>query len=90
MQRSATVLWNPQTEAHVGAMKLMICFLILYIPYSVATLLHYLPSSIGMDLRTKSIYVIMSTIYPPGHSLLIILTHPKLKTKAKNILCFSK
>ncbi|XP_055276265.1 taste receptor type 2 member 4 [Moschus berezovskii] len=90
MQRSATVLWNPQTEAHVGAMKLMICFLTLYIPYSVATLLHYLPSSIGMDLRTKSIYVIMSTIYPPGHSLIIILTHPKLKTKAKNILCFNK
>ncbi|XP_057589550.1 taste receptor type 2 member 4 [Hippopotamus amphibius kiboko] len=90
MQRNATVLWNPQTEAHVGAVKLMIYFLLLYIPYSVATLLHYLPSSLGMDLGAKSSYVIISAIYPPGHSVLIILTHPKLKTEAKKILCFSK
>uniref|UniRef100_A0A8C9CNB4 Taste receptor type 2 n=1 Tax=Phocoena sinus TaxID=42100 RepID=A0A8C9CNB4_PHOSS len=81
MQRNAAVLWNPQTETPVGALKLMIYFLILYILYSLASLLHYLPSSVGMDLGAKSIYVIISTIYPPGHSVLIILTHPKLKTK---------
>ncbi|XP_074223000.1 taste receptor type 2 member 4 [Camelus bactrianus] len=89
MQRSATALWTPQTEAHVGAMKLMICFLILYVPYSVASLLHYLPS-VASDLRLKSIYIIISTFYPPAHSVLIILTHPKLKTKAKKILHFNK
>ncbi|XP_008695551.2 taste receptor type 2 member 4 [Ursus maritimus] len=89
MQRNATIFWNPQTEAHVGAMKLMTCFLILYIPYSVATLLHYFPF-VGMDLGAKSICMVISTIYPPGHSVLIILTHPKLKTKAKEILCFNK
>ncbi|KAF3819419.1 hypothetical protein GH733_013569, partial [Mirounga leonina] len=32
MQKNATIFWNPQTEAHVGAMKLLIYFLILYIP----------------------------------------------------------
>ncbi|XP_008509613.2 taste receptor type 2 member 4 [Equus przewalskii] len=90
MQRNATGFWNPQTEAHVGAMKLMICFLILYIPYSVAALLHYVPSSVGMNLGARSICVIVSTLYPPGHSVLIILTHRKLKTKAKKILCFNK
>ncbi|XP_065739666.1 taste receptor type 2 member 4 [Phocoena phocoena] len=83
MQRNAAVLWNPQTETPVGALKLMIYFLILYILYSLASLLHYLPSSVGMDLGAKSIYVIISTIYPPGHSVLIILTHPKLKTKQR-------
>ncbi|XP_020934252.1 taste receptor type 2 member 4 [Sus scrofa] len=90
MHRNATVLWNPQTEAHLGAMKLMIYFLILYIPYSVVTLLHYLPSSVAVDLGAKSIYIIISTFYPPGHSVLILLTHPKLKTKAKKILCCNK
>nr|XP_004661143.2 taste receptor type 2 member 4 [Jaculus jaculus] len=85
MQRS-TGFWNPQTEAHVGAMKLMVYFLVLYIPYSVAVLL-YLPSSVRNDQRASAIYLIISTIYPPGHSILIILTHPKLKAKAKKILC---
>ncbi|XP_077637195.1 taste receptor type 2 member 4 [Crocuta crocuta] len=88
MQKNATDFWNPQTEAHVGAMKLMIYFLILYIPYSVATLLHYLPS-VQMDLGARSVCMIISTFYPPGHSVLIILTHPKLKTKAKKILSFN-
>ncbi|XP_073917831.1 taste receptor type 2 member 4 [Castor canadensis] len=89
MQRNSTGFWNPQTEAHVGAMKLMIYFLILYIPYSTATLLH-LPSYISMDLSTRAICLIISTVYPPGHSILIILTHPKLKTTAKKIICFNK
>nr|XP_023394910.1 taste receptor type 2 member 4 [Loxodonta africana] len=90
MQRNATGFWNPQTEAHVGAMKLMIYFLILYIPYSVAALVHYLPSSIGTGLATRAACVIISTLYTAGHSVLLILTHPKLKTKAKKILCFNK
>ncbi|XP_049639413.1 taste receptor type 2 member 4-like [Suncus etruscus] len=90
MQRSATDFWNPQIEAHVGAMKLMIYFLILYIPCSVATLFLYLPFSVKMTLVVKLICMIISTFYHPGHSILIILTHPKLKTKAKQIFCFNK
>ncbi|XP_055979940.1 taste receptor type 2 member 4-like [Sorex fumeus] len=90
MQRNASGFWNPQTEAHVGAMKLMISFLVLYIPYSAATLFLYLPSSGSMPMVAKLICVIISKLYHPGHSLLIILTHPKLKTKAKQILCFKK
>ncbi|XP_017502635.3 taste receptor type 2 member 4 [Manis javanica] len=90
MQQNATGFWNPQTEAHVGAMKLMIFFLILYIPYSVATMLFYLSSSAEMNLRTRFMCAIISTIYTPGHSVLIILSHPKLKTKATKILCFNK
>ncbi|XP_055979939.1 taste receptor type 2 member 4-like [Sorex fumeus] len=90
MQRSATKFWNPQTEAHVGAMKLMICFLILYIPYSVATLFLYLPYFLGMNLRTRFICVALTTLYHPGHSVLIILTNPNLKHKAKQFLCFNR
>ncbi|XP_010629944.1 taste receptor type 2 member 4 [Fukomys damarensis] len=90
MERNSTGIWNPQTEAHVGAMKLMIFFLIFYVPYSAATLLCYLPSYTRMDPGVRAICVITSSLYPPGHSVLIILTHPQLKTKAKKILCFKK
>ncbi|KAM9650377.1 taste receptor type 2 member 4 [Trichechus inunguis] len=90
MQRNVTGFWNPQTEAHMGAVKLMIYFLILYIPYSVATLVHYLPSSTGMSLSAKAACVMISVLYTTGHSVLLIHTHPKLKTKAKQILCFNK
>ena len=90
MQRNASGFWNPQTEAHVGTMKLMVYSLLLYIPYSVAALSLHLPSSVGMDLRTRSVCVVLSAVYHPGHSVLIIVTHPKLRTKAKKILCFNK
>ncbi|XP_007522360.2 taste receptor type 2 member 4-like [Erinaceus europaeus] len=90
MQRSATGFWNPQTEAHVGSMKLMIYFLVLYVPYSVTTILIHLPSSAGMGLGWLAVCVIFSSLYPTGHSLLTILTHPKLKTKARKMICFNK
>ncbi|XP_004608410.1 taste receptor type 2 member 4-like [Sorex araneus] len=89
MRRNASGFWNPQTEAHVGAMKLMICFLVLYIPYSAATMLYYLRSFARLGVGVRALCMIVSSIYHPGHSVLIILTHPKLKAKAKRILCFN-
>lgn len=90
MRRSASGFWSPQTEAHVSAMKLMVCFLLLYIPYVVAAVFLYLPPALQVGLRVRCLCLIISTFYAPGHSVLIILTHPKLKTKAKKILCFNK
>lgn len=90
MQGNASGFWNPQTEAHVGALKLMVYFLLLYIPYSVVNLIHFLPPSVIVDLGIRSLGTIISTLYLVGHSLLIILTHPRLKTKAKKILCCNK
>ncbi|XP_049639761.1 taste receptor type 2 member 4-like [Suncus etruscus] len=89
MQRNATGFWNPQVEAHVGTMKLMICFLIFYIPYFVATMLYSLGYFARLSVAVKSGCMVISSLYHPGHSILIILTHPKLKTKAKKILCFN-
>ncbi|XP_055457970.1 taste receptor type 2 member 4 [Psammomys obesus] len=89
MQRNRTSFWNPQTEAHMGAMRLMICFLMLYIPYSIASLL-YLPSYEKKNLKAQAVCLIMSAAYPPGHSALLIITHHKLKAKAKKIFCFYK
>lgn len=90
MQSSAGGLWSPQTEAHVGAMKLMVCFLLLYVPYAAAAVFFYLPSAVEVGLEFRYTCLIISTFYPPGHSVLIILTHPKLKAKAKKILCCNK
>ncbi|XP_021517023.1 taste receptor type 2 member 4 [Meriones unguiculatus] len=89
MQGNRTSFWNPQTEAHMGAMRLMICFLMLYIPYSIASLL-YLPSYEKKNLKAQAVCLIMSAAYPPGHSALLIITHHKLKAKAKKIFCFYK
>ncbi|XP_004458535.1 taste receptor type 2 member 4 [Dasypus novemcinctus] len=89
MQRNTTKFWNPLTEAHVGAMKLMIYFLILYIPYSFAMLLSYLPF-VKTSLGAKAVCIIFSTLYPTGHSVLIVLKHSKLKTEAKKLFCFNK
>lgn len=90
MRRSAGGFWSPQTEAHVGAMKLMVCFLLLYVPYAATAFFFYLPSAAELGMEFRYTCLIISTIYPPGHSVLIILTHPKLKTKAKKILCFNR
>ncbi|XP_028624183.1 taste receptor type 2 member 4 [Grammomys surdaster] len=87
MQRNMTSFWNPQTEAHVGAMRLMICFLALYIPYSIAALL-YIPSYMRKNLKAQAVCSIVAAAYPPGHSVLLIITHHKLKAKAKKIFCF--
>lgn len=90
MRRSAGGFWSPQTEAHVGAMKLMVCFLLLYVPYAATAFFFYLPSAAELSMEFRYTCLIISTVYPPGHSVLIILTHPKLKTKAKKILCFNR
>lgn len=90
MRRSASAFWSPQTEAHVGAMKLMVCFLLLYVPYAASVLFLYLPCVVQVGLEFRCACLVISTFYPPGHSVVMILTHPKLKTKAKKILCFNK
>ncbi|XP_066222282.1 taste receptor type 2 member 4 [Saccopteryx leptura] len=90
MQRNASGLWRPQTDAYMGAMKLMACFLLIYIPCSAAVLFCYLSSSVRMGLGTKAVCMIISICYPSVHSVVIVLTHPKLKSQAKQILCFNK
>ncbi|MEJ1280732.1 taste receptor type 2 member 108 [Cricetulus griseus] len=89
MKRNTSSFWNPQMEAHVGAMRLMICFLLLYIPYSIAALL-YLPSYARKNMRAQAVCMIITAAYPPGHSVLLIITQHKLKAKAKQIFCFYK
>ncbi|XP_074122785.1 taste receptor type 2 member 4 [Sminthopsis crassicaudata] len=86
MQKNANSFWNPQTKAHVGAMKVMIYFLILYIPYSIARLIVFLPSLGIRNYWLRGILTVINCSYSPGHTIFIILLHPKLKARVKNIL----
>ncbi|XP_043821489.1 taste receptor type 2 member 4 [Dromiciops gliroides] len=86
MQRNANSFWNPQTEAHVGAMKAMIFFLILYVPYSIARMIIFLPSTGIRNYWINGILLVVNCTYSPGHTIFIILLHPKLKARIKNIL----
>ncbi|KAM8980845.1 taste receptor type 2 member 4 [Sarcophilus harrisii] len=86
MQKNANSFWNPQTKAHVGAMKVMIYFLILYIPYSIARLIVFLPSLGIKNFWLRGILTVVNCSYSPGHTIFIILLHPKLKARVKNIL----
>lgn len=89
MKRNTTSFSNPQVEAHMGAMRLMICFLLLYIPYSVTALL-YFPYNARKSLRVHAVSMIITVAYPLGHSVLLIITHHKLRAKARKIFCFYK
>ncbi|XP_068943142.1 taste receptor type 2 member 4 [Petaurus breviceps papuanus] len=86
MQKNASSFWNPQTKAHVGAMKVMIFFLILYVPYSIAQLTAFSPSFVRRNYWVRGITIMVNCAYSPGHTILIILLHPKLKARIKNIL----
>ncbi|XP_044534596.1 taste receptor type 2 member 4 [Gracilinanus agilis] len=86
MQKNATSFWNPQTKAHVGAMKVIIYFLILYVPYSIAQLIIFLPSFGIRNNWIRSVLIIVNCTYSPGHTIFIILLHPKLKARIKSIL----
>ncbi|XP_043823477.1 taste receptor type 2 member 39-like [Dromiciops gliroides] len=69
---------NPSMEAHIGAIKAISSFLILYIFNFVALLLYM--SNIFED---NSVWIVFCKIvmaaYPSGHSVLLILGNPKLR-----------
>ncbi|NP_001034950.1 bitter taste receptor Modo-T2R24 [Monodelphis domestica] len=78
MQLKVKTSRDPSTEAHKRAMKAMLSFLILIIVYHIGILFTYknfskLTSMFGMALMS---------LYPTGHSLILILWNSKLKHAA--------
>uniref|UniRef100_A0A8C4Y488 Taste receptor type 2 n=1 Tax=Gopherus evgoodei TaxID=1825980 RepID=A0A8C4Y488_9SAUR len=86
MQCNTTSFWDPNTKAHVSAIKALISCLILYIFYFVAVTVFALPSCLTDRNWTPTITSMVLAAYPSGHSLILILINPKLKQALVRIL----
>lgn len=79
MQLNASGHRDPSSEAHVGAMKAVISFLLLFIAYHLAFLIA--TSSYFMPETELAVIFgeLIALIYPSGHSFILILGNNKLR-----------
>nr|XP_027779817.1 taste receptor type 2 member 7-like [Marmota flaviventris] len=79
MQLNASGHRDPSSEAHVGAMKAVISFLLLFIIYYLAFLIA--TSSYFMPETELAVIFgeLIALIYPSGHSFILILGNNKLR-----------
>ncbi|XP_007956422.1 taste receptor type 2 member 7 [Orycteropus afer afer] len=93
IQLNATGCRDPSKAAHLGAMKAIISFLLLFIAYHLAFLVA--TSSYFMPETELAVILgeLIALIYPSSHSFILILSNNKLRQaslrmlwKAKNIL----
>ncbi|XP_044535677.1 taste receptor type 2 member 40-like [Gracilinanus agilis] len=78
MESNTTGSRNPSMEAHIGAIKAISSFLILYIFNFVALLLFMSNIFDENSFWNISCKIIMAA-YPSGHSILLIMGNPKLR-----------
>nr|BAJ61152.1 taste receptor, type 2, member 1 [Dromaius novaehollandiae] len=85
MQNNATGFRDPCLEAHMGAIKSVFSFLILYVTYFIALVLilsnMFLPFSIW-----EAICVAVMAACPAGHSMILIWSNPKFRELPARIL----
>ncbi|NP_001034964.1 bitter taste receptor Modo-T2R23 [Monodelphis domestica] len=79
MQLNATGSRDPNTEAHVRAMKTMSSFLILFLLYHIGFLLNYWTYLLGTSKMFSLLNISIMFLYPFGHSLILILWNSKLR-----------
>ncbi|XP_027697083.1 taste receptor type 2 member 39-like [Vombatus ursinus] len=78
MESNTTGSRNPSMEAHIGAIKSISSFLILYI-FNFVALLLYMSNVFDDDSFWIVFCKIIIAAYPSGHSVLLILGNPKLR-----------
>ncbi|NXY70640.1 T2R40 protein, partial [Glareola pratincola] len=85
MKNSATGFRDPSLEAHIGAIKSVLSFLIFYITYFISFVLIlskiFLPFSIE-----EMICVAVMAACPAGHSMVLIWSNPKFREVPARIL----
>ncbi|XP_004693333.1 PREDICTED: taste receptor type 2 member 10-like [Condylura cristata] len=79
MQLNVTGLRDPSTEAHMKAMKILISFVILFILFFIGVVIEL---SYYMRPENKLLFIfgmIITVLYPWGHSFILILGNKKIK-----------
>ncbi|XP_074051358.1 taste receptor type 2 member 40 [Macrotis lagotis] len=84
MKNNATGSRNPSIEAHMGAIKTISFFLLLYIFYFVAVIL-YMANVLYANSFGIILCKIIMAAYPAGHSVLLIFGNPKLRRTLKKL-----
>ncbi|NXW20851.1 T2R40 protein, partial [Circaetus pectoralis] len=85
MQNNATGFRDASLEAHIGAIKSVFSFLILYVTYFISLVLIlsniFLPLSIG-----EAMCLAVMAACPAGHSMVLIWSNPKFRELPARIL----
>ncbi|KAM6095248.1 taste receptor type 2 member 40-like [Chlamydotis macqueenii] len=85
MQNNATGFRDPSLEAHIGAIKSVFSFLILYVAYFISLVL--ILSNIFLPLSTgQAICIAVMIACPAGHSMVLIWSNPKFRELPARIL----
>ncbi|XP_036106735.1 taste receptor type 2 member 7-like [Molossus molossus] len=86
MQLIATGARDPSTDAHMGAMKAVISFLLLFIAYYLSFLVA--TSSYFMPETELAVIIgeLIALIYPSSHSFILILGNNKLRQASLRVL----
>ncbi|XP_020827799.1 taste receptor type 2 member 7-like [Phascolarctos cinereus] len=83
MQLNATGQRDPSTEAHVGAMKAVSSFIILFLLYYVGFYVNYLTKE--KSKLASMLCVSIMLFYSFGHSVILILSNSKLRKAALRV-----
>ncbi|XP_016075959.1 PREDICTED: taste receptor type 2 member 7-like [Miniopterus natalensis] len=87
MQLNATGLRDPSTDAHMGAMKAVISFLLFFVAYYLAFLVATSSYFIPETELAVLIGELIALIYPSSHSFILILGNNKLRQASLRVLC---
>ncbi|XP_072494087.1 taste receptor type 2 member 10-like [Notamacropus eugenii] len=77
---------DPSTEAHVRAMKAIISFLFLFVLYYLGLAMGALNLSLFCSKPVSVFTLIVTNVYPTTHSIILILSHTKLKQASLRVL----
>lgn len=77
---------DSSTEAHRRAMKMVTSFLLLFTIYIISTLLAIWSFMKVQKYQVMMLFIVISTIFPSGHSFILILGNSKLRQIASRLL----
>lgn len=76
---------DAQAKAHITVLKSLVCFIILYLVYIVASP-YSITSKSSVDLTTIFISETLMAAYPSLHSVILIMGNPRIKQACQRIL----